>query len=367
MISIGEPALDNEELENVTNAIKTNWISGRGEYISEFEEKFSRFCNASFGVATCNGTAAIHLALASIGIKSGDEVITPTFTTVASTNPILQCGGRPMFIDSDNSTWNIDPNKIEEKITKATKAIMVVHLYGHPCDMDPIMKIANDHNLLVIEDAAEAHGAEYKGKKVGTIGDIGCFSFFSNKIITTGEGGMIITNNKELAETAANLRDLAYGKGDKKFHHEKIGFNYRMTNLQAAIGVAQMDKIEKFIDIRRKNAKIYGSLLKDIEGITLPPEMPWAKNVYWMYTILIEKLFGLDRDNLIKLLKEMGIDTRPTFYPVHLQPIYQQLFGSQKLPVAEELSIKGINLPSGNTLTKEQIEFVCESIKQFKN
>ncbi len=360
MIPVCEPKLSGKELEYVTDCIKTNWISSKGKYITEFEEKFSKYCGAKYGIATCNGTTALHLALASLGIKSGDEVIIPTFTMIATANSVTYTGAKPVLVDSEPQTWNIDPSKIEEKITKRTKAIMVMHTYGHPVNFDSILEIAEKHNLCLIEDAAEAHGAEYKGKRVGALGDAGCFSFYANKIITTGEGGMVVTNDEKIAEMSRLLRDQAFEP--KRFLHRYIGFNYRMTNLQAAIGVAQMGVIDESVETRRRNARFYNSLLKDVEGITLPPEAPWAKNVYWMYTVLVENSFGMERDKLMVYLKEKGIDTRSAFYPIHIQPVYAEQYKGEKYPVAGKLGRKGINLPSGNTLTKDQIRFIVETI-----
>jgi len=364
VIPVCEPKLSGKELEYVTDCIKTNWISSKGKYITEFEDKFSKYCEAKYGIATCNGTTALHLALASLGIKSGDEVILPSFTMIATVNSVTYTGAKPVLVDSEDETWNIDPNKIEEKITKRTKAIMVMHTYGHPVDMDPILEIAKKHDLYVIEDAAEAHGAEYKGRKVGVIGDVGCFSFYANKIITTGEGGMVVTNDEKIAEMCRLLRDQAFEK--RRFVHRYVGFNYRMTNLQAAIGVAQMEIIDESVETRRRNAGLYNSLLKDVEGIRLPPEAPWAKNVYWMYTVLIEKQFGMTRDELMKFLKEKEIDTRPAFHPVHLQPVYADLYKGEEYPIAEKLGKCGINLPSANTLTKDQIKHIVETIVSAK-
>ena len=360
-IPICEPQMYGEELKFVTDCIKTNWISSKGKYIERFEQEFANFCGVKHGIAVFNGTVAIHLALVSAGIMPGDEVIVPAFTTVCSVNPIFYCNAKPVLVDADPNTWNIDPKKIEEKISAKTKAILPVHLYGHPCDMDPIREIAERHNLLVIEDAAEAHGAEYKGRKAGSLGDVATFSFYANKIITTGEGGMIVTDDDQIADAARALRDQAYGKKNR-FLHEKIGFNYRMTNIQAAIGCAQMAHATESIKARRKNAALYSSLLKDVKGVTLPPEASWAKNVYWMYTILLEKSFGADRDMVMKLLDENGIETRPVFYPMHNQPAYGDYFRGEEYPVAEELSKKGINLPSANTLTKNEIERVVDTL-----
>jgi len=364
VIPVCEPKLSGKELEYVSDCIKTNWISSKGKYINQFEESFSKYCGAKHGIAASNGTTALHLALASMGIKAGDAVIIPTFTMIATVNSVTYTGAKPVLVDSELETWNMDPTKIEKKITPKTKAIMVMHTYGHPCDMDPICEIAEKHDLFVIEDAAEAHGAEYKGKRTGGIGDAGCFSFYANKIITTGEGGMVVTNDDKIAEMARMLRDQAFEP--KRFIHRYVGFNYRMTNLQAAIGVAQMGIIDESVNTRRKNAMLYNSLLENVKGITLPPEASWAKNVYWMYTVLIEDSFGRSRDDLMVYLKEKGIDTRSAFYPVHSQPVYAEQYAGEKYPVADDLGRKGINLPSGNTLTEDQIRQVVETIKSAK-
>jgi perosamine synthetase len=354
-IPVAEPLVGEKELEYVTDCIKTNWISSAGKYVVRFEEMFSSFCGSRYGVATSNGTTALHLALTILGIGKGDEVIVPTLTFVATANAVKYCNADVVFVDSEPRTWNMDPEKIEEKITSRTKAIIPVHLYGHPVDMDPILDIAEDHDLYVIEDAAEAHGAEYKGKKVGSLGDIGTFSFYGNKLITTGEGGMLVSDNEELIEKARIYRDHGMSP-ERRYWHPVIGYNYRLTNVQAAIGVAQLEKVDRIIESKRSNARLYNSLLSDIEGITLPPEEKWAKNVYWMYSILIEKGFKCSRDELMESMKEKGIETRPFFYPVHTMPPY---YVGEKYPVAESLSAKGINLPSAVNLTEGEIRHVA--------
>jgi perosamine synthetase len=361
-IPIAMPVLGNKELEYVSEAIRTGWISSQGRYVAEFEELFSHYCGVRYGIAVTSGTAALHLALAVLGIGSGDEVIIPPLTHIACANMVTLTGAKPVLVDCTWDTWGIDPNRVEEKITSRTKAIMVVHLYGHPVDMDPILEIADKYGLYVIEDAAEAHGAEYKGRRVGSLGHIGCFSFYANKIITTGEGGMIVTDDPALAAKARKLRDQAY-ESERRFWHRELGFNYRMTNVQAAIGVAQMERIDEFINIRRRNARLFNELLGEVTGITLPPEASWAKNVYWMYSILVNDDFGMSRDQLAAYLKEQGIDTRPFFYPIHLQPLYEHQFRGENYPVAEELSKRGMNLPSGNNLTEAQVRRIADAIK----
>jgi len=362
-IPVAEPYIGDEELKNVIEAVKSGWISSKGKFIEEFEREFAKYCGVKYGVATANGTVALHLALKALGIGKGDEVIVPTLTFVATANAVTYCGAKPVFVDSHPEYWCIDPEKIEEKITPRTKAIILVHLYGHPCDMDKIMEIARNYSLYVIEDAAEAHGAEYKGKKVGSFGDISCFSFYGNKIITTGEGGMCLTNNEELAERMRNLRDHAMSK-NRRYWHETIGFNYRMTNLQAAVGVAQLKKLDEFIEKKRQIAKWYKKGLRDLAEkrlITLHPEMKWAKCVYWMYSILIEDKARMSRDELTRKLENVRIETRPFFVPMHLLPMYNS---GERLPVAEELARKGINLPSSVTLNEINVFTIAKQIEK---
>lgn len=361
MIPVAEPNLQGNELKYVKDCIETGWISSIGGYVKKFEEGFSKYCGTKYGVAVANGTVALHLALEALGIKKGDEVIIPALTFVATANAVKYTGAKPVFIDSEPRTWNINPAKIEEKITPRTRAIIPVHLYGHPCDMGSIKEIAEKHNLSIIEDAAEAHGAEYKGKKVGSLSAISCFSFYGNKILTAGEGGMCLTDDERLAEKIGQLKDHGMSK-ERRYYHPQLGYNYRLTNIQAAIGLAQLEKIEKTIETKRKNAKLYNSLLKDVKGITLPIEEPWAKNVYWMYSILVEKNYKLKRDELMTKLKNEGIDTRPFFIPLHKMPYLDK---GLKLPVAENLSEKGMNLPSSTKLTKEQIMLIAENIQNL--
>ncbi len=370
MIPVCEPTLKGNELKYVEDCIKTNWISSAGKYIKLFEEKFSEFCSTKYGIACSNGTTALHLALESIGIKKGDEVIIPDFTMIATANAVIYSQARPILIDSEDKTWNMDPKLIEEKITDKTKAIMPMHTYGHPCDMDKIKNIAEKHDLKIVEDAAESHGALYKEKKTGSIGDIGCFSFYGNKIITTGEGGMIVTDDEKIAEKARLLRNHAFTK--PRFIHNELGFNYRMTNIQAAIGLAQMENADQLVESRINNARLYNELLKEVEGITTPPEEDWAKNVYWMYGVLVEKEFGVKKEELMEKLKEKGIDTRSFFYPMHLQPIFQEddeRFPDTKgnYPVSDMLYEKGLYLPSSSSLTEEQIKEAVEKIVEIKN
>jgi len=357
-IPVAEPEIGEEELQNVIEAVKSGWVSSKGPFIGEFERSFSSYINVRHGVATSNGTTALHLALAALEIGKGDKVLVPSLTFIAAANAITYTGANPVFVDSHPEYWCMDPSKIEEKIDSQTKAVIVVHLYGHPCDMDEIMRIAEDHGLHVIEDCAEAHGAEYKGRKVGSFGIIGCFSFYGNKIITTGEGGMCLTNNEELANKMRILRDHGMTP-DKKYWHEIIGFNYRMTNLQAALGVAQLKKIDLLIDKKRRIAIGYKNLLQDLPAVTPAPEMPWAKNVHWLYSVLVKSAF---RDKIIDHLDSESIETSSFFYPIHTLPPYK---GSLTLPVAEVISAMGLNLPSGCRLSENQIQEVVESLREI--
>ncbi len=365
IIPVAEPVIGDEENRLVTEAVKSGWISSKGKFITEFEELFASFIGTEYAVATSNGTTALHLALVSSGIGTDDEVIVPTLTFAATANAVIYTGAKPVFVDSEHETWNIDPEKIEEKITQKTKAIIPVHLLGHPAEMKKILEIAEEHDLLIIEDAAEAHGAEYRGKRVGSIGDVGVFSFYGNKIITTGEGGMLVTNDKKIAERARMLRDHGMS-ATRRYWHPVIGYNYRMTNIQAAIGCAQMKKIDHFIERKRSNAGLYNTLLSGIPEITLPIEKNRAKSVYWMYSILLKDKEG--RDRMMAHLKENGVDTRPFFYPIHIMPPYRKFApDNESFSVAEDISERGLMLPSSAGLKNEEIEYIAALIKEIKS
>ncbi len=369
IIPVCEPTLAGNEKKYADECITTNWISSQGRFIEEFERAFAQFCKVKHGVSCCNGTIALHLGLVALGINKGDEVILPTFTMAACVNAILYTGATPVFVDADKETWCIDAAKIEEKVTRKTKAIMPVHIYGHPCNMDTIMGIAKKHGLAVIEDGAEAHGAEHKGKKVGGIGHIGCFSFYANKIITTGEGGMVVTNSDELANKARSLKNLCFGKGDERFMHTGLGYNYRMTNIQAAIGLAQMEKANELVQARRRHAQSYTQLLKGVTGLTLPTEKQWAKNAYWMYGIVLGDEIRMSKQDFMKKMAEQGIETRPFFIPLHQQPYLKD--GTLKnapdcsgvYEAAEWLGKRGLYLPSSSSLKESQIKRVCDAVK----
>ncbi|MDD1656058.1 MAG: DegT/DnrJ/EryC1/StrS family aminotransferase [Methanomicrobiales archaeon] len=362
-VPVCEPVIGEQELRYVIDCLKTNWISSRGRYVTDFESRFAAYCGAKEGIATTNGTTALHLALATLKVGPGDEVILPAFTMMATAFAVLYCGARPVLVDADPETWNMDPSLLAEKITGKTRVILPVHIYGHPCDMDPIRELAGDHRAVVVEDAAEAHGAEYRGRRAGSIGQIGCFSFYANKIITTGEGGMVVTSDPALASRARALKDLAFDPM-KRFLHTDVGFNYRMTNIQAAIGLAQLERIDTFVAARRATAARYTALLGDLPGLRLPVEKPWARNVYWMYGIVAGKDAPVSRDRLAPLLAARGVETRTFFVPVHQQPVCRDLglFRGERYPVAEELGKNGLYLPSGSGLTGEEIKYTSRCL-----
>jgi perosamine synthetase len=366
-IPLAAPVLTGREAEYVADCIRSNWISSKGRYITEFESSFSRRVGAQYGVAVSSGTSALHVALAALEVSQGDQVILPTFTMICCINVVRYLGAKAVLVDSEESTWNIDPSGIREAIGPSTKVVMPVHLYGHPARMDTINELANEHGLCILEDAAEAHGAEFAGRPVGSIGDVGAFSFYANKIVTTGEGGMIVTNDGALAKKCAALRDQGYDPARRKWLvHDQLGFNYRMTNIQAAIGLAQTERMSEFVEKHRSTAAIYSTRLRSVPGITLPPEAPWARNVYWMYTILVDPTeFGLNRDEIMIELEKLGIDSRSTFLPIHRQPVYKDVYKGQAFPVADSLSSRGLNLPSGNNTTVEEVERVCSIIGEL--
>ena len=364
IIPVCEPTLRGNELKYVQQAVETNWISSAGSFIRDFEAQFAAYCGTQYGIACANGTVAMHLALATLGLEPGDEVILPAFTMIATINAVTYCGATPVLVDNELNYWQMDVNHVADKITPRTKAIIPVHIYGHPVDMDALNEVACRREILVIEDAAESHGAEYKGRRTGGLGAAAGFSFYGNKIITTGEGGMITTNNKEIAQLAWNLRDHAFSH-ERHFWHKFVGYNYRMTNLQGALGLAQVEQLDDLVASRRRNAAHYTRLLSGVPGITTPPEAPWAKNVYWMYGIMVdEQAYGMNRDQLRRVLAENGVETRTFFIPMHCQPVYWQTFKGQRFPVAERLCRDGFYLPSASSLSASEIEYVAGVIRE---
>jgi perosamine synthetase len=353
------PSLKGNEKKYVNECLDSTWISSKGKFISLFEHQYAEFISIQHATVVSNGTAAIHLALLALGIKAGDEVIVPTFTYVATANAILYIGAVPVFVDSERETWQIDPADIERKITSKTKAVLVVHLYGHPCDMDPIMGICKRHNLFLVEDCAEAIGSRYKGKHVGTFGDISTFSFFGNKTITTGEGGMVVSDSKTLIDKVNHLKNHAMS--DIQYWHDDVGYNYRMTNICAAIGVAQLERVEEIIQQKIHVADMYRKHFANT-GVEFHAQSKDAYHTYWMCSILVPKANQCER--LRVFLKENGIDSRPLFFPVHTMPCFTHLPNGE-FPVAKDLSTRGINLPSYPDLTDEDIAYISAKVLEF--
>ncbi len=354
-----QPSLSGNEKKYVMECLDSTWISSKGKFINQFEESFSKYLGIKYSAAVSNGTVALHAALLALGIGKGDEVIVPTFTYIASVNSISYTGAAPVFVDSKEDTWQLDPEDVKKKITSKTKAVMAVHLYGHTCEMDELVKICKDNNIYLIEDTAEAFGSKYKGKFAGTFGDISTFSFFGNKTITTGEGGMVSTNSKELYDLVLRLKGQGLAAG-KEYFHDIVGYNYRMTNICAAIGCAQLENATDIITKKREIATWYNNQLNDLP-LQLHKEAKDVFHTYWMYTVLVND--ADKRDNLRTFLKEKVIETRPAFHPVHQMPMYYKKGVS--FPVAESLALKGINLPSYPKLNESDVNYISEQIKKF--
>jgi len=362
-IPVAEPALVGNEKEYVMECMDSTWISSSGKYVDRFEKEFASFCDVGHAVSCCNGTVAIHIALMALGLEPGDEVIVPTLTFTSTANAVAYCGAKPVFVDSEDKTWNMDPGLIEPLVTDKTKGIIVVHLYGHPVNMDPVMEIAKKRGLFVIEDAAEAHGARYKDKVVGSMGEMSTFSFYGNKILTTGEGGMVVTNDEALASNARQLK----GQGmdpKRRYWFPVLGYNYRMTNVAAAIGVAQLEKVDWHLERRREVADQYAKRLGDLSGLTLQPQMSWATNVYWMNSILLDERLVEHKDAIRKKLADDGIETRPFFHPLHTLPMYSEANRGLEFPVAEKIATAGFSIPSSATLSAEDVSSVCDKVEE---
>lgn len=363
-ISVAEPKLAGNERKYVLDCLDTNWISSNGKYIGAFEQAFATFCGTKHAIAANNGTTALHLALVALDLQPGDEVIIPTVTYIATANAVRYCGATPVLVDVCADTMNIDPKEVEKKITKRTRGIIPVHLYGHPADMDSINAIARQHDLWVLEDAAEAHGAEVNGKRVGNLADCATFSFFGNKIITTGEGGMITTNDDELA---ARLR-LYRGQGvdpNRRYWFPVVGYNYRMTNIQAAIGLAQMETVDQALEDRRVLSRLYDEALTPLKDVlVLPVTHPGMRHVYWMYTVFLREGDESRRNNVMAALDQADIETRPVFYPMHVLPPYQE---KAIYPVADLWAQRGMNLPTHQYLTKADVDRIAATLAQALN
>jgi perosamine synthetase len=365
-IPVNEPLLDGNEKKYLAECIDTGWISSEGPFVKCFEEEFAARAGRKHGIAVTNGTAAIDAAVEALGIGPGDEVILPTFTIVSCVMQIVRSGATPVLVDSDPLTWNMDVTQIEAKITPRTKAIMVVHIYGLPVDMDPVLELCQRYGLKLIEDAAEMIGQTYRGKPCGSFGDISTVSFYPNKHITTGEGGMILTDDDDLAEQCRELRNLCFKPG-KRFVHERLGWNLRMTNLQAALGVAQLERLDEFLEKKRWIGRRYNELLADLPGVQLPLEQTeYAENIYWVYGLVLHDSVEFDAEEAMRRLAKLGVGCRPFFYPMHQQPVLRELglFEGESYPVAERMYQHGFYVPSGLALTEDQILRVADALKQ---
>mgnify|MGYP001109790084 CR=1 FL=1 len=364
-IPVNETLLNGNEKKYLCECIDTGWISSEGPFVKEFEQKMSAGVNRRYGIAVSNGTAALEVAIQALGVKGGDEVIMPAFTIISCAMAVTKVGAVPVLVDSDLQTWNMNTEEIEAKITPRTKAIMIVHIYGLPVEVDRVLALAEKYNLKVIEDAAEMHGQTYNGRPCGSFGDISTFSFYPNKHITTGEGGMVVTDDEELAERCRMIRNLCFRK-DVRYVHDEISDNYRFTNLQAAVGLAQLERLDEFVGKKRRMGSYYTEKLCEIDGLILPLEKTdYADNIYWVYGIVLDKNINVDNKVMQKLLAEEGISSRTFFWCMHEQPVYkkQGLFVNETYPNAEYLARKGFYIPSGLALTEEQMEQVVEGVK----
>ena len=365
-IPVNEPLLNGNEKKYLNECIDTGWISSEGPFVKKLEDMMASYVGRKYGIAVCNGSAALEVAVEVLKFEKGDEVIMPTFTIISCAAALVRRGIKPVLVDADERTWNMNVDLIEEKITPKTKAIMVVHIYGLPVDMDKVMDIAKRYNLKVIEDAAEAHGLKCNGKMCGSFGDVSIMSFYPNKHVTTGEGGMVLTDNEKLAESSRSYRNLCF-RSDRRFVHDELGFNFRMSNIQAAVGVAQLEKIEEHLKIKRAVGLEYHDYFKNFNNIDIPiKDLAYSENLYWVFGIVIKKGFHMTAVEAMKILGDKGIGTRPFFYPMHLQPVFinMGLFKGEQYPVAEFIAEKGFYVPCGLSLSKEQIIEVVDSVKQ---
>jgi perosamine synthetase len=367
-IPVNEPKLDGNEKKYLNECIDTGWISWEGPFVEKFEEDMAQYTGREFAVSVSNGSAALEVAVMALELEKGSEIIVPTFTIISCLAPIIRCGLKPVLVDSYQDTWNMNVEQIEDKITSKTRAIMVVHIYGLPVDMNEVIRLAKKYNLYIIEDAAEMHGQTYNGKRCGSFGDISTFSFYPNKLITSGEGGMVLTDNKVLAERCKSIRNL-YFNNKKRYVHEKLGYNFRMTNLQAAIGCAQFEKINDTIDRKREIGRLYTELLKEEENLLVLPidKTDYAENLYWVYGIVLKNNVKLDATQCMQYLKEEGIGSRGFFWCMHEQPVFNKmnLFKNEQYPIAENLARKGFYLPSGLTITADEQIYVVEKLKSI--
>lgn len=366
MVPVNEPVLDGNEKKYLAECIDTGWISSEGPFVEQFERSFAKRVNRRHGISVCNGSAALDLAVAALGIGPGDEVILPTFTIISCASAVIRAGATPVVVDCDPETWNLDVGAIEARITSRTRAIMVVHLYGLPVDMDPLLAIASRHSLEVIEDAAEMIGQSYRGRPCGSFGTLSAFSFYPNKHVTTGEGGMVVTDDDAVAEHCRSLRNLAFS-GPRRFVHHELGWNFRMTNLQAAVGLAQLERLDEFVARKRRIFARYMELLDNVPGLCLPlARTDYAENINWVFGVVIDDSVAFDAADATARLAELGVGTRPFFWPMHEQPVFRAmgLFGGECYPVAERIARRGFYLPSGLALTDQQLERVAGAVRK---
>jgi perosamine synthetase len=367
IVPVNEPLLDGNERRYLDDCITTGWISSDGPYVRRFEEAFAARVGRKHGIAVCNGSVAIDVAVEALRLGPGDEVIVPTFTIISCVAPLVRAGVTPVLVDADPVTWNMNVAQIEEKITPKTRAIMVVHIYGLPVEMDAILAIAGRHGLRIIEDAAEMHGQTYRGRPCGSFGDVSTFSFYANKHVTTGEGGMVVTDDDTIAERCRLLRNLAFVPPRRFVHHE-FGWNFRMSNIQAALGVAQLERLDEFLARKRKMGARYTELLHDLDTISLPvPRTDYADNVYWVYGLVLSDEVDADAGEVMRRLGSVGVGTRPFFWPMHKQPVLLDLglFSGEQYPVAERIATRGFYLPSGMALTDDDISYSAASLRQI--
>ncbi|KAB8315011.1 DegT/DnrJ/EryC1/StrS family aminotransferase [Tolypothrix campylonemoides VB511288] len=366
-IPVNEPLLNGNEKKYLNQCIDTGWISSEGPFVEQLEQQFAARVGRKYGIAVSNGSVALDAAVAALEIGKGDEVILPTFTIISCAAAIVRAGAIPVVVDCDRNTWNMDVSQIEAKITSRTKAIMVVHIYGLPVDMEPVLALADKYGLSVIEDAAEVHGQTYKGIPCGRFGNISTFSFYPNKHITTGEGGMLLTDDERLAQRCRSLRNLCF-QPQKRFVHEELGWNMRMSNLQAAIGVAQLERLDEFIARKRRMGQVYTELLADIPSIQLPLlQTEYATNIYWVYGLVLKDEVPFEAQEVMQRLGQKKIGTRPFFWCMHEQPVLKKmgLFEGESYPVAEKIARRGFYIPSGLALMDEQIEQVVLAVKEI--
>lgn len=374
LIPVNELLLNQNDQDNVLECMRTGWISSAGEFVDRFEEEWARYCGMRHGIAVSNGTTALQVAVEAVGIQPGDEVIMPAFTIISCAMPVVKAGGVPVLVDCDPQTFCMRPDQVEARVTARTKAIMVVHMYGHPVDVDPILALAERRGLAVIEDAAEVHGARYLSgrntasptwRPCGGIGHISTFSFFANKLITTGEGGMVLTNDDHLAARSRALRNLCF-RPDRRFLHDSLGYNFRLTNMQAAVGLDQVRRIESIVERKRAIAAEYTRRLQRFPQLQLPMEHSWARSVFWVYGLVLRPDVPMDAAAFARKLRELQVDTRPFFLGMHEQPVFLErgLFANERYPVTEEIARRGLYVPSGLALRQEQLEAVCAAVER---